>query len=729
MPKAFVFLLLIFTVGALNAQEPQTAVLEDETLGTSYGLASSYFIDSNRKFDTIQDVLEADEHLFQPSTEVIPDFNFTSGRIWFKLKIRNQSSFDRFILETARPITNRVELYEFDNGQLINKYLAGDDFNYFAKPIKHRKNLFPVDIEQGQEKTYYLKMESDGELLFAPFIIYDRMQFFALDFKDQFKNGFYYGLIALVVIIYFFFFYFLRNKAFLFYVLYAFSQGMLQFSLDGYTHHHFFPDGGYFTNHILLFFAGLTVIFLLTYVSNYLELKERDKLFYRIFNILRLLMVGITCISLIPGVSYEISFPIINMASLVSVLLAAFTIVILRIKGFKVDFFFAIAFIILIIGGVIFILGNLSVVGDKIVSLGALKISSALEFVVLSISMSNKYGELQREKEEAQRVALKNLKEKNAVMDEANTRLEEEVKQRTAKIRNQNKALAESRNEIISSIRYAERIQLAILPPRKQIAEISQELFVFYQPKEAVSGDFYFVEQTQTTEKHPQKYIIIAAVDCTGHGVPGAFMSIVGNNLLQESLSEKEVNSPGEALDFLHKGVVKKLQRNIEGDIIRDGMDIAMCAVREDLSELIFAGARNPLYVIRKKSNLTENPVPSSALIREETNELLLFEVKGDRSSIGGLSDQVAANGHSNHVIQLSKGDKFFVFSDGYADQFGGERGKKFRYKRFRQLLLDSYAMNVTEQTELLQEVLDNWRGDTEQIDDILVMGMRIPTD
>jgi serine phosphatase RsbU (regulator of sigma subunit) len=369
----------------------------------------------------------------------------------------------------------------------------------------------------------------------------------------------------------------------------------------------------------------------------------------------------------------------------------------------------------------------MSVVGDKIVSLGALKISSALEFVVLSISMSNKYGELQREKEEAQKIALKNLEEKNAVMDEANTRLEEQVKQRTAKINQQNKALAKSRNEIISSIRYAERIQLAILPPKQQIEDISEHLFVYYNPKDVVSGDFYFVEKTTTSEQPPVDYTVIAAVDCTGHGVPGALMSIVGNNILQQTISHSKVNTPAEALDFLHQGVVNNLQRNVEGGIVRDGMDIAMCALKNDCSELMFAGARNPLYVIRKKSALAENDIPANAILREETDDLILFEIKGDRSSIGSLSKEVEENGHTNHKVKLSKGDKFFLFSDGYADQFGGERGKKFRYSRFRQLLLDSYSLDVKDQTALLKKAFNSWRGKAEQIDDVLVMGMRIP--
>lgn len=179
---------------------------------------------------------------------------------------------------------------------------------------------------------------------------------------------------------------------------------------------------------------------------------------------------------------------------------------------------------------------------------------------------------------------------------------------------------------------------------------------------------------------------------------------------------------------FANQGVIKDLQRkNVDGSTIRDGMDIAMCAIKNDYSGLVFAGAKNPLYIIRKKSILRERPLPEQAILREQTDDLPLFEIKGDRLSIGSDLIEDPEDGYTNHTVALEPGDKYIIFSDGYADQFGGPDGKKFRYKRFRELLLENYPLSKEEEKIVLEKAFIQWRGDTEQIDDVLVMGMRIP--
>lgn len=718
-------ILLLFFVQVCFSQNDHLLVIDHKNLGISSGQNVGVFVDDEKKYSNFSDLKNLPNDAFKTLGTPILDFNFTAKRYWLKFSVNNQSEFQQFILEVGRTVTNKVEFFEVKEGEVVHHFISGDDFAYDDKEIAHRKNLFPIILNKNETKTFYLMLESDGELLFSPIMVHERLAFFEQDFKDQFKNGFYYGLIALVVIIYFFFFVFLKDKTFLFYILYAFSQGILQFSLDGYSHHHFFPNGGYFANHVLLVFAGLTVIFLLTYVNNFLQLKETSLRLWKVFRISRFVLILIVLMSLVPGTLYEIAFPIINGASLFGVLLAAFSILRLLAKGIKVDLFFAIAFIILILGGVVFILGNLSIVGDKLISLGALKISSAVEFVILSISMSNKYGKLQQEKEEAQQLAFQNLQEKNALMDQSNVRLERQVKERTAEIEKQRAALSKSNEEIVSSIKYAKRIQQAILPSDEHISERLPNSFVFYRPKDVVSGDFYFVESAQTSDASEQKYTLFAAVDCTGHGVPGAFMSIVGNNLLTQSLTEHQVNSPGEALSFLNAGLNKTLRHNVEGTVVRDGMDIAMCAISADKSQLIFSGAKNPLYLIRFKANLNESDLLSSMEILEETDDRVLIQIKGDRTSIGSGQDDMNYQ-FENHYLNLFKGDQIYVFTDGFADQFGGENGKKYNYSRFRKYLLSIAETPISDREAILNLEFTYWLGNLEQIDDVLVIGVEV---
>lgn len=621
-----------------------------------------------------------------------------------------------------------VDFYELRGGTVENQFKSGDDYPYDEKVVPHRKHLFPLSIYPEQSKSYCIRVESDGEVVTLPVFISDRMHFFERDANSQFSLGFYYGLTALVVIIYFFFFVLLKDRAFLYYILYVAAQGMLQFSLDGYAFHHFFPGGGYFASHIVVFIAGVTIITLLAYVSNFLNLKEHNRLMLKVFRFFQILVAVNITMSLIPGKTLEISYPIINVISLISVILSVVVIYRLKYKKVAVDNYFAIAFTVLIIGALIFILGNFNIIGNAVIAQSALKISSALEVAILSISMSNKYRKLQRDKEEAQAIAFKSLEEQNAMVEGMNVKLEAQVKERTAEIEHQKEALAEINEEILSSIHYAKRIQTAILPSDAHVKKLLPESFVFYRPKDVVSGDFYFVEETRTNDG--KQFVLFAAVDCTGHGVPGAFMSIVGNNYLTQAITEPTVNSPGEALEFLNIGVSKTLRqdRNESDETVRDGMDISLCGFEKSKSKLFFAGAKNPVYIVRKAESLDELGLEfeeGKEPLKDENSNAFLHEVKGDTHPIGAyIGDDLKS--FNTTELDLKEGDMIYVFTDGYADQFGGPAGKKYKYKTFKKFLLSISHLSTAEQNEKLIAEYDSWKGGYEQIDDVLVMGIRV---
>jgi ligand-binding sensor domain-containing protein/serine phosphatase RsbU (regulator of sigma subunit) len=275
--------------------------------------------------------------------------------------------------------------------------------------------------------------------------------------------------------------------------------------------------------------------------------------------------------------------------------------------------------------------------------------------------------------------------------------LEDKVSERTAEVLEKNKELDEKNKDITASIRYAKRIQDAILPPDDFVKTCLPNTFVLFKPKDIVSGDFYWMEQKNNS-------VIFAAVDCTGHGVPGAFMSIVGHNLLDRVVSEQNITKPAQILDELNKSLSDTLrQTNLEDNTVRDGMDISICTFHKEAAKLEFAGAYNPLWLIRN-------------------NELI--EIKADKFPIGN-SRAGDHNNFSNHEVQLQKGDTVYIFSDGYSDQFGGPKGKKFKTNAFKQLLINSQHLPMEEQGRLLDETIENWRGHHEQVDDILVIGTR----
>jgi serine phosphatase RsbU (regulator of sigma subunit) len=257
--------------------------------------------------------------------------------------------------------------------------------------------------------------------------------------------------------------------------------------------------------------------------------------------------------------------------------------------------------------------------------------------------------------------------------------------------------VADKNKEITDSIKYAKRLQEAILPSNDFIKKLFRESFVLYKPKDIVSGDFYWFEDWGNKK-------LFAAVDCTGHGVPGAFMSIVAYNQLNQAVNESGLSKPNLILNALNKGITKALKQTAEGSNIKDGMDIALCSYDEKTGILEYAGAYNSLWIIRDEK---------------------LIEIKADKKPIGVFLGEELQPFHNNE-IKVEKGDSIYVFTDGYADQFGGSKGKKFKYKSLQQLLIQNQHLTMESQKELLEATIESWRGQLEQVDDILIIGIKI---
>lgn len=276
--------------------------------------------------------------------------------------------------------------------------------------------------------------------------------------------------------------------------------------------------------------------------------------------------------------------------------------------------------------------------------------------------------------------------------------LETQVKKRTEELLKEKEIVEKQNKNITESISYAKRIQQAILPPLETVRASLPESFILYQPKDIVSGDFYWVHETDDK-------ILFAAVDCTGHGVPGAFMSIIGHNLLDKVVKENQITSPGPILDNLSVEISKTLRQEDDSVGVKDGMDIAICSLDKKTKKLEFAGAYNPLYLVRDGG---------------------ILEIKSDKIPIGKGGKIANKGSFKNQDIQLEKGDMLYIFSDGYADQKGGTKKKKFYYPPFRDLLTTISSLSHDQQRKKLKETMDEWRGDLEQYDDMLIFGVKV---
>jgi len=266
------------------------------------------------------------------------------------------------------------------------------------------------------------------------------------------------------------------------------------------------------------------------------------------------------------------------------------------------------------------------------------------------------------------------------------------IEEQKHQVEEQKKKVEDQKKDITDSIRYAKNIQEALLPTIESMKEVFLDGFVLFQPKDIVSGDFYWMQ-------HHNNRVYLAICDCTGHGVPGAFMSMIGSSLLDEAVVEKGITKPNEIFFEVRKGFINALKQT--GETQKDGMDAALFSW-DKTSVLQVAAAYNPVLIISKGA---------------------IRELKADKQPVGFHTEEQKPFTH--HEIKLEKGDTVYLFSDGYPDQFGGPKDKKFMMKNFKKLLLSIQDASMNEQKAILETTMDEWKGDTEQVDDILVMGVR----
>jgi len=338
-------------------------------------------------------------------------------------------------------------------------------------------------------------------------------------------------------------------------------------------------------------------------------------------------------------------------------------------------------------------------------------------------------------------------------IDQMNAELEQKVKERTAEIQSQKEEIEAQRDEVESqrdeierqrdyvveqrdliisqkkaitdSIEYAAHIQSAILPPEKEIDKILQEYFIYNKPRDIVSGDFYWAHKIK---KKGQNKVIVVVADSTGHGVPGALMSMLGITLLKEIVVKKEIYTPSEILDNLKEGVVNALHQTPDFGKSKDGIDISVCLVDFEKKTLEFAGAYNSVYIVRKLKPEDEFELLSKNLdvkVRlDKFEDNLLYEIKADKNPIG--ISQKTPESYSLNRFNLEENDVIYLFSDGFADQFGGRQRLKYLYSRFKILLAKVSSLPMQKQYESIDNELKNWKGAEKQIDDILVIGFSI---
>jgi serine phosphatase RsbU (regulator of sigma subunit) len=303
------------------------------------------------------------------------------------------------------------------------------------------------------------------------------------------------------------------------------------------------------------------------------------------------------------------------------------------------------------------------------------------EALIFSIGITDQINMLQKEVEKEQNASIETLENK--------------VEERTIQLKQEKEKVEYQKQEILDSIEYAKRIQTAILPPPRIVKEFLKNSFVLYLPKDIVAGDFYWMESMDDK-------IYFAACDCTGHGVPGAMVSVVCNNALNRALNEFGERDPAKLFDKTRELVLENFAKSDEE--VQDGMDASLAVLNVETKEMLWSGANNPLWIYRTKSNFIE-------------------EIKADKQPIGkGYENKP----FTTHKVYLNEGDIIYLFTDGYSDQFGGDKGRKLTKSKFKDLLLKIANLPMEKQREELLSFHDKYRGIEEQVDDICIIGVRV---
>lgn len=647
-------------------------------------------------------------------------FGLVDRPYWFYFDVLDvtESQHEYYLISTY-PLIDSFDVFVVQESLVRHVARTGDMYPFSEREIKNRQFVIPLTIDKNKPARVYLRLQTASSLQMN-LSIENESDFTSNTIPNELLFGMYFGIILIMSLYNFFIFLTLREVTYVFYSISTISAGLVYAILNGYAFQYLWPEAIHFNQVSIAYAMGTTGIFSVLFSLSFLKLGAYSKVLQRAAWLLMAIPFTIMCATAILGYAYySVYIGILTVTLALCALFMFISGVYCWYRGNKSARLFIVAWGFYLLGTLLLILRNLGLMeGNQITSSSAM-IGQAMEVVLLSFALADRYRIIRKEKEKAQN-------EKLNLQQTYSRELEEQVKDRTENLAlantklnislndlsHKNDIITEKSREIEDSIRYAKRIQSAILPSKNFWQSSLQNSFVLYKPKDIVAGDFYWMYTTEEA-------VLFASADCTGHGVPGAMVSVVCNNALNRAVREFGYRQPSMILDKVLELVIEQFSASDED--VKDGMDIALCALNTTTNELSFAGANNPLWLVtsRQLSNFKRN-IHNAELTKHGFN---LYELKADKQPIGKYAD---SRSYTNRSLKLESGDRIYIFTDGYADQFGGPRGKKLKYKPFKELLLSLQHMTMDEQRIKLDADFEVWRGELEQVDDVCVIGVSI---
>ncbi len=714
--------MLLFFLIASTANANETLVLNSDKESYTLGKYLYYFQNSTGQEFTIDRVSSPDmANEFIQANDDRLNLGFLKVPVWMRIEVKNLSTFNDWLLDIAYPNFDYIDFYyqDADNNWQVLK--TGDMREFSSRPISNRRFLIPLPLDNAASRTFYIRFNSSGVYTF-PMDITRQVPVFVSQNVVEIFFGMYYGLMMIMFLYNLIIFVALKDRSYLLYSLSIFFGMMFVATVQHHTFQYLWPKWPVFQNYsnVVSFTIWYAVVSL--FADTFLDMKKYSKAMHYLYYG----FVGVSAISLVL-LPFLGNAQILRLATAMVILTSIMLIVggvICLYKGVKSARHFVTAWTFYLCGTLTYALKAFGLVPDNFLTDHSVEFGSALEVILIAAALTDKYREMSKEKKHAEEETKRVLKESNEQLEQKVEERTREIQQKQEEILVQNEELQQQQEEILAqrdaieeknrvlqgqnvkireqhqmitdSIRYAKDIQRAILPMEATMKKHLPEHFVFFKPKDIVSGDFYWFSEVDGK-------LILAAVDCTGHGVPGAFMSMVGNNLLNKIIKEKKILQADEILNYLHIGI-REVLKQAEGQN-HDGMDLALVVIDHQAKTIDFAGAKSPMYYLQDGN---------------------AKEIRGYKKAIGGMQREEERK-FEHYKIRITSPITFYLFSDGFQDQFGDNPRKKYSGIRFRELLSLIHQQPLDLQKSILEKEIKQWMGsEHEQLDDMLVIGVRI---
>lgn len=662
------------------------AVTKDEH--SRQQLSISLYLDKDRKIHP-ENILLFPKVLLKKE---VPSLGFFDGAIWLSFSVNANEWPDEKQLMFKNPNLDNIQLYRRiqTEKKFRLKEETGDMQPFSLRKIWHHRMILSLEKPAGKTCEYLVRIDNHGDQFFVPFVIGTKEEIASSDYSEQFINGSYLGLLIFIILLNLFIILIVKDYENIYYLLYLISFLFLQLALSGYSFQWFWPENPWWHNRSLPFFASLAVLFMANFTTRFLQLKSFLPKVHRFFIISGVLLGINAFLALLPGLFfYQTSVLIVNgLTLLLNMVILPIAWIIFN-KNYKPARFYLFAFSSLIVVVFIFVFRNFGIIPSNAFTDYSLQWGSALEVILLTFAVIDKFKSFRDS-------ALEKANEINVLRINQNRMLEQQVKARTAEIEEQKERIEEKNKSILDSINYSLRIQQSMLPGKKQMDDCLTDYFVLYLPKDIVAGDFYW---TQEIEVEDITYVAVAVADCTGHGVPGALVSMVCAAALNRAFIEDRIIQPAKLLERARDLVIENLKSDHED--IKDGMDISLLVIEKETGKIHWSGANNPLWI---------------------TRETGIERIKADKQPVGFDEQKMP---FTNHEVLVNAEEMVYLFSDGFADQFGGKDNKKFTYKRLENLLHALKSSPTAIQKETLSRAFEEWKGDEEQTDDVCIIGVR----